>query len=235
MPLRSAPTNDPQARDFGPYRRRPSTGRIQVSLTTSQESRPCNADSDDAGNHNCEHHFRREKARTTRMYRSGKDIAMTLPVTVDPRYHEAVIFNLDAVLTDTDGDPVFESTIKLVRKLLDVGVATAVYSLRPDGQQLLKAAGVDDFFGVCVDGVPPRPSQKPPADSVCVRNGPSSSTTPAPGSRRPTTAVSHSSSVSTAPGMPTDYWGAAPTSWLRTRRMSLSARVTGGYRSSPMR
>ncbi len=79
---------------------------------------------------------------------------MTLPVTVDPRYHEAVIFNLDTVLTDTDGGPAFESTIKLVRKLLDAGVATAVYSLRADGQQLLKAAGVDDFFGVCVDGVP---------------------------------------------------------------------------------
>lgn len=79
---------------------------------------------------------------------------MTLPVTVDPRYHEAVIFNLDAVLTDADGGPVLESTIKLVRKLLDAGVATAVYSLRPDGQQLLKAAGVDDIFGVCVDGVP---------------------------------------------------------------------------------
>jgi hypothetical protein len=37
---------------------------------------------------------------------SSKDIAMTLPVTVDPRYHDAVIFNLDAVLTDTDGVPV---------------------------------------------------------------------------------------------------------------------------------
>ena len=35
--------------------------------------------------------------------RSSKDIAMTLPVTVDPRYHDAVIFNLDAVLTDNDG------------------------------------------------------------------------------------------------------------------------------------
>ena len=79
---------------------------------------------------------------------------MTLPVTVDPRYHDAVIFNLNAVLTDTDGVPVFESTVNLVRKLLDVGIATAVYSLHPGGQQLLKAAGIDDLFGVCVDGVP---------------------------------------------------------------------------------
>jgi alpha,alpha-trehalase len=82
---------------------------------------------------------------------------MTLPVTVDPRYHDAVVFNLDAVLTDTDGVPVLESTVNLVRELLDVGVATAVYSLHSGGQQLLKAAGVDDLFGVCVDGVPAPP------------------------------------------------------------------------------
>ena len=79
---------------------------------------------------------------------------MTLPVTVDPRYHDAVIFNLNAVLTDTDGVPVVESTVNLVRKLLDVGIATAVHSLHPGGQQLLKAAGIDDLFGVYVDGVP---------------------------------------------------------------------------------
>ncbi len=79
---------------------------------------------------------------------------MTLPVTVDPRYHDAVIFNLDTVLSDTEGVPVIESTIKLVQKLLDAGVATAVYASRPDGQQLLKSAGIDVLFGVCVDGTP---------------------------------------------------------------------------------
>ncbi|MGO9511078.1 MAG: trehalose-phosphatase, partial [Mycobacterium sp.] len=80
---------------------------------------------------------------------------MTLPVTVDPRYHDAVIFNLNTVLTNIDGVPVIDSTVKLVRKLLDAGVATAVYMLRPEGRQLLKAAGIDDLFGVSVDdGVP---------------------------------------------------------------------------------
>ena len=86
--------------------------------------------------------------------RSSKDVAMTLPVTVDPRYHDAVIFNLDNVLTDTDGVQLFESTINLVRKLLDVGIATAVHSLLPGGQQLLKAAGIDKLFGICLDGLP---------------------------------------------------------------------------------
>lgn len=79
---------------------------------------------------------------------------MTLPVTVDPRYHDAVIFGLDAVLTEADGVPPFEFTTNLVRKLLDVGVATAVYSSRPGGQQLLKSAGIEHLFGVCVDGTP---------------------------------------------------------------------------------
>ncbi len=79
---------------------------------------------------------------------------MTLPVTVDPRYHDAVIFNIDILVTDTNGVQPFESTINLVRKLLDVGVATAVYSLCPGGQQLLKSAGIDDLFSVCVDGDP---------------------------------------------------------------------------------
>jgi alpha,alpha-trehalase len=83
---------------------------------------------------------------------SSNDVAMTLSVTVDPRYHDAVVFNLDDVLTDTDGVRLFESTIDLVRKLRDAGVVTAVYSLFPGGQQLLKAAGIDDLFGVCVDG-----------------------------------------------------------------------------------
>ena len=83
---------------------------------------------------------------------SRKDFAMTA-VTIDPRYHDAVVFNLDDVLTNTDG-VLIESTIILVRKLLDVGVATAVYSLRPGGQQLLKAAGIEQLFGLCIDGVP---------------------------------------------------------------------------------
>lgn len=74
---------------------------------------------------------------------------MTSHVTVDPRYHDAVIFNLDAVL---DGAAVVDSTTKLARKLLDAGVVSAVYALRPGGQQLLKAAGIDDLFGVCAEG-----------------------------------------------------------------------------------
>ena len=160
---------------------------------------------------------------------------MTLRVTVDPRYHDAVIFSLDAVLTDTDGVAVFESTLNLVRKLLDVGVATAVYVLRPGGQQLLKAAGIDDLFGVCVDGVPAaalaeatrrlgvRPQRTVVVDDAGARVG-----------------AAHNGGFALVIGVDRaghadQLWGAAPTSWLRTWTTSLYARVTGGSRSSPMR
>ena len=84
---------------------------------------------------------------------------MKLPVTIDPRYHDAVIFDLDGVVTDklhdplVDGVPVFESTVALVRRLQDAGVATAVYSSRRNCEQVLKAAGVDDLFPVRIDAV----------------------------------------------------------------------------------
>jgi len=83
---------------------------------------------------------------------------MKLPVTIDPRYHEAVIFDLDGVLTDTACSdaaacvPLLEPTAALARKLQGVDVATAACSSSSHCQQILKAAGVDDLFDVCIDG-----------------------------------------------------------------------------------
>ncbi len=83
---------------------------------------------------------------------------MKLPVTIDPRYHEAVIFDLDGVLTDTacsDASacaPLLEPTAALARKLQGVDVATAACSSSSHCQQILKTAGVDDLFDVCIDG-----------------------------------------------------------------------------------
>ena len=145
--------------------------------------------------------------------RRGKDIAMTLQVTVDARYHDAVIFNLDAVLSEIAGARALELTINLVRKLLDAGVSTAVHSLRPGGQQLLKSAGIGDLFGVCLHGLPDaalveatrRLGVRP--QLVCRRRR-----CRRRHKRRPRTAVSRSSSASTPPGTRTDYWDAAPMS-----------------------
>ncbi|WP_237572391.1 trehalose-phosphatase [Mycolicibacterium lacusdiani] len=76
---------------------------------------------------------------------------MKLPITIDPRRHDAVLFDLDGALTREV--PLFGATVELARKLADVGIAAAAYSSSPQCQQALKAAGVDDLFEVCVDGV----------------------------------------------------------------------------------
>jgi trehalose-phosphatase len=76
---------------------------------------------------------------------------MKLPITIDPRYHDAVLFDLDGA--PTDDVPLFAATVDLARKLQDIGVAAAAYSSSPRCQQALKAAGVDDLFGVCIDGI----------------------------------------------------------------------------------
>jgi trehalose-phosphatase len=166
---------------------------------------------------------------------------MNMPVTIDPRLHDAVIFDLDGVVTDTasihasawaamfneflerrpasdgenhspftdddyrhfvdgkprqdgvadflasrgislppgqpsdtaedtvwglgnrkqqlflerveEGVPVFESTVALVRKLAETGVATAIYSSSRNCEHILKSAGLGDLFAVRVDGV----------------------------------------------------------------------------------
>jgi trehalose-phosphatase len=166
---------------------------------------------------------------------------MTASVTIDPRLHDAVIFDLDGVVTDTalihatawtamfgeffahcaardgedqsafsgqdyrryvDGKPrldgiadflrargvslpnggpddigydtvwglanrkqqlflegiergvsAYQSTVALIRKLAETGVATAVYSSSRNCEKVLKAAGLGDLFRIRVDGV----------------------------------------------------------------------------------
>lgn len=81
---------------------------------------------------------------------------MKLPVRVDPRYHDAVIFRLDGVLLDAaasaHGATVSASTVEFLRRLRSAGIATSVYSTRGDGARVLEEAGVADLFVGCVDG-----------------------------------------------------------------------------------
>ena len=51
------------------------------------------------------------------------------------------------------GVPVFESTVVLIRKLADAGVATGIYSSSRNCEHILKDAGLGDLFAVRVDGV----------------------------------------------------------------------------------
>src|ERR1700692_464766 len=76
---------------------------------------------------------------------------MKLPITIDPRHHDGVLFNLDgALISDV---PLFGATADLARKLQGVGIAAAAYSSSPQCQQALQAAGIDALLGVCIDGI----------------------------------------------------------------------------------
>ncbi|BBX03902.1 trehalose-phosphatase [Mycolicibacterium moriokaense] len=81
---------------------------------------------------------------------------MKATATIDPRFYDAVVFGLDAVVTETapnDGWAVSDSTVALVRKLAEAGVATAVYCPGRNSEQVLKAAGLDDLFDIHADGL----------------------------------------------------------------------------------
>ncbi len=75
------------------------------------------------------------------------------PVTIDPRLHDAVIFDLDSMVgrPGTD-DSALESTVALARKLRAAGVATAVYSPAGRCEQVLGPGGIAESFTVRVDG-----------------------------------------------------------------------------------
>ncbi|UXA08366.1 trehalose-phosphatase [Mycobacterium sp. SMC-2] len=74
------------------------------------------------------------------------------PVTVDRRYHDAVIFGLDCVVAQRAPGVVEarDSTAALLRRLREVGVATAVYSVARDCAPLLRSAGIDQLVDVAV-------------------------------------------------------------------------------------
>ena len=75
------------------------------------------------------------------------------PATIDTRHHDAVILGLDCVIAETAPGAVQarDSTVPLLRRLQDVGIATAVHSATRDCGQLLRSAGIDDLVSTVVD------------------------------------------------------------------------------------
>jgi alpha,alpha-trehalase len=73
--------------------------------------------------------------------------------TIDRRYHDAAIFDVAGVVANTASGDVraFDSSVALLRRLRDVGVATAVYSCGRNCAQVLRAAGIDGLVSVRVD------------------------------------------------------------------------------------
>lgn len=74
-----------------------------------------------------------------------------MPVTIDARRHDAVLFDLDAVAAE--GSP-SESALDLVRQLRAVGIGTGVLSADPEHPEALASAGVGDLFAAVAVGDP---------------------------------------------------------------------------------
>jgi trehalose 6-phosphate phosphatase len=70
-----------------------------------------------------------------------------MPVIIDPRRHDAVLFDLAAVVT-AEGSAQ-DSAVTLIRQLHEIGAGTAVFSY-DDRQDALDAAGIGDLVDVHV-------------------------------------------------------------------------------------
>lgn len=75
------------------------------------------------------------------------------PATLDKRYHDAVIFNLDCVVSQPAPETAKarDSAAPLLRRLRDAGIAAAVYSRTPGCGLVLRSAGMDESFGVVIE------------------------------------------------------------------------------------
>jgi trehalose 6-phosphate phosphatase len=78
-----------------------------------------------------------------------------MSVTIDPRRHDAVLFDLDAVVTAKGS--AFDPAVTLVRQLQEIGVGTAVFSADRSCRDVLTSAGIGDLFPEQV-GSPPDPA-----------------------------------------------------------------------------
>jgi trehalose 6-phosphate phosphatase len=73
-----------------------------------------------------------------------------MPVIIDPRRHDAVLFDLDAVVT-AEGSA-SDSAVTLIRQLHEIGAATTVFSYNRDRHAALDAAGIGDLVDVHMGG-----------------------------------------------------------------------------------
>ncbi|MGO8853302.1 trehalose-phosphatase [Mycobacterium sp.] len=79
------------------------------------------------------------------------------PATIDRRYHDAVILDLCCVVAETASGSTgtFESrdsTVPLLRRLQDAGIATAVHSSSGGCADILRAVGLDDLVSLVIEG-----------------------------------------------------------------------------------
>lgn len=94
-----------------------------------------------------------ERQPLSRTHHRETALATTKPVTIDPRSCDAVVFDLDVMVTGCK-TCVSDSAVALLRRLAEAGVKTAAYSLRGGCALMAEAAGLAQSFTVCLDRLP---------------------------------------------------------------------------------
>lgn len=77
---------------------------------------------------------------------------MVLPVFVDPRDHDAVLIELDSLITGAGSLRPYHRAREFVRELASAGVRTAAYSSAGGCAQKLTSIGLTEVFAAVVDG-----------------------------------------------------------------------------------
>jgi alpha,alpha-trehalase len=79
------------------------------------------------------------------------------PAAIDRRHHDAVIFDLDGLVTAaaSAGLRTFESTVPLLRRLRDAGISVGVYSNSRNCSEVLRTVGLDEFVQASVTEAEP--------------------------------------------------------------------------------
>ncbi|GJJ18086.1 putative glycosyl hydrolase [Mycolicibacterium mageritense] len=80
-----------------------------------------------------------------------EDTLATRPVKIDPRRHDAVLFDVDVVVAEATTGDALDAVTALTRKLGDSGIKTAVYSSDLNCERALRAAGFSELFTVVTD------------------------------------------------------------------------------------
>lgn len=84
-------------------------------------------------------------------------------VVIDRRYHDAVLLDVDCLLTtaelpSTDGTVLASTSVDLLRRLADLGLVTVAYWATTDGDRVPPTPGLSDLVTVQVDDIVAAPA-----------------------------------------------------------------------------
>ncbi|MHA0286253.1 trehalose-phosphatase [Mycobacterium sp. C3-094] len=78
--------------------------------------------------------------------------SVTRPIFVDPRDHDAVLIELDSLLSAPGSSHMYRRVSRFVRELQSAGVSAALYCTAGGGAQKLTSTGLSDLFAAVCEG-----------------------------------------------------------------------------------